>query len=59
MQSRCERNLELASVLNPIALGVELEPVLFKLAEIAADAGEGDSNIKKNVSVYAKHGASG
>lgn len=43
--SGCSKNTELNSVLNPIALGIELEPVLLALAQVLLLAGQGDSNI--------------
>lgn len=48
--SGCSRNTELANTLNPIALGVELEPVLNKLIELLVAAGPGDANIKVGLS---------
>lgn len=50
-ESGCSRNTELANILNPIALGVELEPILVQLLEVLASAGEGDANIKQDQSV--------
>ncbi|KAJ5923212.1 hypothetical protein N7454_008457 [Penicillium verhagenii] len=50
-QSGCSSNTELASLLNPIALGVELEPILTKLLEVLATLGTGDSNVKENLNV--------
>ena len=41
----CSRSTELASTLNPLALGVEFEPILVALVGILAGAGEGDKNI--------------
>lgn len=49
--SGCSRNTELASILNPIALGVELEPILTKLLDVLASAGQRDANIKQNLAV--------
>lgn len=49
--SGCSQNTKLDNLLNPIALGVELEPILTKLAEVLTAAGEWDSNIKQNLSV--------
>lgn len=43
--SGCSSNTELNSLLNPIALGIELEPVLTALTEVLLLAGKGDSNI--------------
>ena len=45
----CSRNTELGSDLNPIALGVELEPILIALVQTLLVAGEGDSNIINNL----------
>lgn len=47
-KSGCSRNTELASILNPIALGVELEPILLKLVDVLASAGKQDSKIKQS-----------
>lgn len=49
--SGCTRNLELGSILNPLALGVELEPLLTKLLELLLSAGKEDTNIKQNLNV--------
>ncbi|KAJ5759256.1 hypothetical protein N7520_006412 [Penicillium odoratum] len=50
-QSGCSSNTELTSILNPIALGVELEPVLVKLLEVLATLGTSDSNLKQDLDV--------
>lgn len=50
----CSSNSELTSVLNPIALGVKLEPILTQLASVLTMAGTKDSNIKENISVLSK-----
>lgn len=50
----CSRNTKLDSVLNPIALGTELEPVLNKLIQVIATAGKQDTNIKQNIKVLEK-----
>lgn len=47
----CSRNTKLDSVLNPIALGVELEPILTKLIDVLASLGRGDSSVKQNLNV--------
>ncbi|KAK5690717.1 hypothetical protein LTS12_028794, partial [Elasticomyces elasticus] len=47
--SGCSNNTELASRLNPLALGAELEPVLVQLLEALTLAGTKDENIKKDV----------
>ncbi|KAJ5525589.1 hypothetical protein N7513_005397 [Penicillium frequentans] len=50
-QSGCSSNTELANILNPIALGVELEPILTKLLEVFTTVGTGDSKVKQNLTV--------
>ena len=50
--SGCSRNTELNSLLNPIALGIELEPILVKLIELLTKAGSADSNVKQNLNVF-------
>lgn len=50
----CSSNTELDSLLNPIALGVELEPILTQLISALAMAGTKDSNIKKDISVLSE-----
>lgn len=50
-KSGCSSNTELASILNPIALGVELEPILTKLLEVITTVGTKDSNVKQNLTV--------
>lgn len=50
----CSRNTELSSTLNPIALGVALEPLLIKLVEVLATAGKNDANIMNNLSTFGK-----
>jgi pimeloyl-ACP methyl ester carboxylesterase len=52
--SGCSTNTELGSILNPIALGVELEPILTKLIDVLAHLGQGDSNVKQNLGVLKK-----
>lgn len=52
--SGCSRNTELGSILNPFALGVQLEPLLVKLIEILLSAGKGDANVKQNLNVLEK-----
>jgi hypothetical protein len=49
--SGCSRNTKLDSTLNPIALGVELEPILVKLIDALAAAGTNDENIIQNLNV--------
>ncbi|KAG2413218.1 hypothetical protein HFD88_002407 [Aspergillus terreus] len=50
-ESGCSRNTELASKLNPLALGLDLEPILVQLVNALSKLGEGDSNVKQNISV--------
>ncbi|KAJ5595191.1 uncharacterized protein N7459_001399 [Penicillium hispanicum] len=45
----CSRNSELISLLNPIALGAELEPILIKLLDALASLGEKDSKVQSNL----------
>lgn len=52
--SGCSRNTEMGSILNPLALGVELEPLLVKLIQVLLSAGKGDTNIKQNLNVLEK-----
>jgi pimeloyl-ACP methyl ester carboxylesterase len=49
--SGCSKNTELGSILNPIALGVELEPILTKLIDVLSHLGQSDSNVKQNLNV--------
>ncbi|CAL5867108.1 uncharacterized protein PFLUO_LOCUS1320 [Penicillium psychrofluorescens] len=49
--SGCHRNTELNNTLNPIALGVELEPILSELINALAIAGKNDENIIQNLNV--------
>ncbi|EFY96079.1 fungal-bacterial lipase domain protein [Metarhizium robertsii] len=51
----CSRNTELSSTLNPIALGVALEPLLIGLIEVLAIAGKNDANILKDIKTLGKH----
>ncbi|KAJ5550199.1 Lipase secreted [Penicillium sp. DV-2018c] len=44
----CTRNTELGSILNPLALGVELEPILVKLIDALLHLGDMDANLKKD-----------
>lgn len=48
-ESGCSRNTELNSDLNPLALGVSLEPILIQLIDALHKAGEGDKNIINNL----------
>jgi hypothetical protein len=50
-KSGCSKNTELASILNPIALGVELEPILTKLIDVLLHFGTADQNVKRNLDV--------
>ena len=52
--SGCTRNSELTSLLNPFALGVELEPILIQLVGVLIAAGEQDENIKQDLGVFGK-----
>jgi pimeloyl-ACP methyl ester carboxylesterase len=52
--SGCPKNTELSSILNPIALGVSLEPLLLKLIETLAHLGEKDSKVKSDTQVLAQ-----
>ncbi|KAJ5513504.1 Lipase secreted [Penicillium fimorum] len=45
-KSGCTANTELGSVLNPLALGVELEPILVKLIDGLFHLGDQDSKFK-------------
>ncbi|CAG7956190.1 unnamed protein product [Penicillium nalgiovense] len=47
-KSGCTENTELLSILNPIALGVELEPILVKLIDALFNLGEQDSKVKSD-----------
>ncbi|OQE46022.1 hypothetical protein PENCOP_c001G03642 [Penicillium coprophilum] len=44
----CTKNTELGSVLNPLALGVNLEPILVKLIDGLFHLGDQDSKLKAN-----------
>lgn len=48
----CSKKSELTSILNPLALGAALEPILFQLIELLGTAGENDSNIIANPNLY-------
>lgn len=52
-QSGCSSNTELVSILNPIALGVELEPILTKLVGVILTLGIKDLHVKQNLDVLA------
>ncbi|KAH0305056.1 LIP-domain-containing protein, partial [Aureobasidium melanogenum] len=45
----CSTSTELADSLNPLALGVQLEPVIVQLLNTLAVAGRKDINIKNNI----------
>ena len=47
----CPEKSEFDNKLNPLALGVELEPILVKLIDVLAKAGDKDQNIKNNIKV--------
>ena len=49
--SGCSKNTELGSILNPLALGVDLEPILVNLINVLSKLGTTDSNVKKNLSI--------
>ncbi|KAJ5290765.1 hypothetical protein N7478_000016 [Penicillium angulare] len=55
IESSCSANTELNSLLNPIALGVELEPILTMLLQVLGELGKGYFNIKQNLSVLQKN----
>ncbi|KAF7719852.1 Lipase [Penicillium ucsense] len=50
----CSSETVLSSILDPIALGIELEPVLLKLVEVILRLGSNDSNLKKDPSILTK-----
>ncbi|KAJ5089856.1 hypothetical protein N7532_008540 [Penicillium argentinense] len=50
-ENGCSHNTELASILNPLALGVELEPILTKLIDVLAALGRRDSAVKQDPNV--------
>jgi pimeloyl-ACP methyl ester carboxylesterase len=47
--SGCSASTELANTLDPLALGVQLEPVIVQLLNALAVAGRNDINIKNNL----------
>lgn len=47
----CSSDTVLSNQLNPVALGANFEPILTKLLQLLADAGNGDANIKQNIRV--------
>lgn len=49
--SGCTKNSELGSILNPIALGADLEPILVKLIDVLLTLGTNDENVKQNLDV--------
>ncbi|KHO01434.1 Lipase, secreted [Metarhizium album ARSEF 1941] len=51
----CSHNTELSSTLDPIALGVALEPLLVQLIEVLATAGKNDANIINDIRTLGKH----
>ncbi|RJE19545.1 secretory lipase [Aspergillus sclerotialis] len=53
-ESGCSRNTELKSDLDPLALGVELEPILNRLIKVLSNLGKGDENMKNNLNVLDK-----
>lgn len=50
----CSRNTVLNNTLDPIALGVNLEPILVKLITGLAIAGQNDTNIKNDLGTLKK-----
>ncbi|KAJ6139100.1 Lipase secreted [Penicillium samsonianum] len=44
----CTANTELGSILNPLALGADLEPILIKLIDALTHLGDQDSKVKSN-----------
>ncbi|KAH0105990.1 LIP-domain-containing protein, partial [Aureobasidium melanogenum] len=49
LTSGCSTSTELADTLDPLALGVQLEPVIVQLLNALAVAGRKDINIKNNI----------
>ncbi|KAJ5467378.1 Lipasesecreted [Penicillium sp. IBT 31633x] len=47
-KSGCTKNIDLSNILNPLALGLNLEPILLKLIDGLANLGEEDKNVKSN-----------
>ncbi|KAK4629553.1 Lipase 6 [Fulvia fulva] len=47
--SGCTRSTSLDENLNPIALGVSLEPILVRLIDALAALGRGDSNLRSDI----------
>ncbi|KGO74723.1 Lipase, secreted [Penicillium italicum] len=47
-KSGCTTNTELGSILNPLALGAELEPIVIKLIDALAHLGDQDSKVKSD-----------
>lgn len=52
--SGCSSNTVLDNALNPLALGLNLEPVLVKLVDALAALGRNDSQLKSNLNVLKK-----
>ncbi|KAI2794419.1 hypothetical protein POX_a01018 [Penicillium oxalicum] len=50
----CSSATKLSSILDPIALGIELEPVLTKLIEVLVHLGSGDSNLQQDPGILMK-----
>ncbi|KAI2726154.1 hypothetical protein CBS147332_3041 [Penicillium roqueforti] len=46
--SGCTTNTELGSILNPLALGVDLEPILVELIDALFNLGDQDSKVKND-----------
>ncbi|CAI7577098.1 unnamed protein product [Penicillium discolor] len=47
-KSGCTTSTELSSILNPLALGAELEPIILKLIDALTHLGDQDSNVKSD-----------
>jgi pimeloyl-ACP methyl ester carboxylesterase len=50
----CSRTTNLADALNPIALGVGLEPILIQLVNALLVLGDGDSNVMNDIGMLRK-----
>lgn len=51
VEAGCTTNTELSNILNPLALGTDLEPILVKLIDGLTHLGEKDANVKNDISV--------
>ena len=54
LRKGCSQNVEFNSALNPLALGVEIEPILTALLQVTVDLGTNDGNVLKNLDVLEK-----